>query len=308
MVGPGHRREWLIGLAMALVLAGVAAVTLALREGEALTPPAAEPPTAIETAGPPIEGHYGFLPVAGAGPPPHFVSQVFLPEESVRITLTWDPAARQATVFCGSEVLGVLGYGALNRCVARCRGLKSAMTRPSAPFRIEIDAAPDLPWEQFVWVFAAVRPLATTPVELTATWFEGAPADLAEEAPRCSWGGVPGILPTTADPVDEHWGRRGALCFCVDLARQTVLRFGAGAEPEAYGVYSLRTLLKAEAGQTTDDAQSAYSRLRVALFLPPDAPWRHAQFLLRECAKVGIWDIAFAVAAAPAAAPAGGGK
>lgn len=116
--------------------------------------------------------------------------------------------------------------------------------------------------------------------------------------PRCGVGRHPPLC-ETADPVDETWGRRGALLLGVDVERRSVVRFGADRDPEPNGLRSRRALLASEAAKRPDPVAARISTRRVALFLPPEAEWQHAEALLQECAKVGIWDIAFAVAAAP---------
>lgn len=292
----GRRREWVLGAAMALVLGGVAAVTLALREGEAVTPPepAPEAPEPDEPDGPPVEVPFAFLP---APLPRHLEfdeSAPFAPLPA-RVTLMWNAATQQTKVYVGQAFVGILDQGGIEKGVDRCRQILVAT--PEVP--IEIDAQPDLPWEQFVRAYAALRLVGNSPPMLSAGPDE-IPQDLAAVPPYATWGAAPSVLCATDHPVDREWGRRGALLLSVDPVRRVVLRFGADPSPEPHGYVSLRARLAAEAAAYPDRTAAQLSRRRVALFLPPDAEYRHAQFLIQECAKVGIWDIAFAVAAPPA--------
>jgi len=296
----GGRREWALGAAMALVLGAVAAVTLALREGEALAPPEPEAPEPADPDGPWVDPACAFLPAPLVRAPGIDGPLAPLP---ARIVVLWNAATEQAKVYVGQTFCGIADQGATALCVEECRRILAV----SPEVRIEIDAAPGLPWSQFVSLYAAVRTLGSTPVIFAA----GDQAPLPESPTDVPLSARERRLPPLCEatgPVDPLWGSRGAAWIGLDPRRHVLIQIEGDRTVTPHGLASLRSRFAAEAARHPDPVSPQASAFRVALFLPPDAEWRHAQYLMQECARVGIWDIAFAVAADPPAADGNAGQ
>ena len=220
-----------------------------------------------------------------------------------RVTLLWKPDAQQTKLYVGQTFTGALEQDGLPRCLAKCRQILDAGGVPG----IEIDAAPDVPWECFLRVYAALRSL---PAE-QLTFAAGSPADAT---PTEGIGGVPARLPGWTPPTacavdgseDVRWPAKDEpLCLAIDPAVGYAVRFGPKMTPTAmrydeFGPY-LRELVKRRPAVPGTEL----STLKLALFMPAKAAWRDAQFVLMTSASLGVWDIAFAVAA-ESAVPRGG--
>lgn len=219
----------------------------------------------------------------------------------VRVTLYWNPATQRTTLYVGLTPTGTLEEDGLSKCLAECRDILETEDVPG----IEIDARPDVPWDRFLRVYAALRLL---PAE-RFTFGAGSPADAT---PTDGVGQVParlsGWIPPPACAVegseDVRWpARDDPLCLAIDPAVGYAVRFGPKTTPTAmrydhFGPY-LRELVKRRPAVPG----TKLSALKVALFMPPKATWRHALLVLMTCASLGVWDIAFAVAAPVPAEP-----